>query len=162
MNSETQEAFMKGYLAAMRERSEPSLVDQQLTAHRAIRAADEGPGSLITAPGLIGDRAVEGVKSGFLQGLIWAIIGGITGFGLGATVGAPLQGAVAGGTLAGAIGYPIGNSMGQLKADKRHLAKRGLTASRPIPIRELALRPSLSAAAPVTSFTKIREAAQRD
>ena len=155
-----QEAFMRGYMAALKEKAqkdEPGLLDQQRMAYRAIRSGDRLPSNLIATPALVGDRAMEGFKSGFLQSLIWAIVGAVAGLGVGSTIGAPLQGTLAGGALGGALGYPVGSTMGQLGADKRFLAQRGLEASRPLPLKELLLHPALSAAAPITSYTRIRQ-----
>ena len=151
-----QEAFMRGYMAALKERSGPSLLDQQILGHRAVRGGDNLPANLVADPELIGDRSVEGVRSGFLQSIIWAIVGAMAGLGVGSTVGAPLQGAAAGGALGSALGYPIGNVAGQLGADRRYLAQRGIVASRPLPLKEVLLHPALSSAAPITSYTRLR------
>ncbi len=147
---------MRGYLAALREKNDPSLLDQQVTSYKAIRSGEELPANLVANPELIGNRAVEGFKSGFLQSVIWAILGAVAGLGVGSTVGIPMQGAAAGGALGSALGYPIGNTVGQLGADRRFLAQRGLEASRPLPLKEALLHPAMSAAAPISSFTRIR------
>lgn len=156
MTKEQQIAFMRGYMAALKEKGGPGLLDQQILAHKTIRQGEEVPQNLVASPELVADRAAEGFKSGFMSSLVWAILGAMAGLGIGASVGTPLQGAAAGGAIGGALGYPVGNTVGQLGADRRYLAKRGLIASRPVPLKEVLLHPAVSAAAPMTSYTKLR------
>ncbi len=87
---------------------------------------------------------------------ITALAGGLVGLGLGAAVGIPAEGALAGAGLGAAAGFPLGNAKGQLGADKAYLSNKGLKASNPFPVKELMLRPSISAAMPLSSYLSIK------
>lgn len=147
-----QQAFIKGFEAGLKYRK----TDRGIPQYTAVRANDSGIGSLIADPKLIGDRSISGVSSGLIASLVGAIVTGLIGAGVGSAIGMPAQGALAGAALGGAGAYSVGQAKGQLDADRRYLADKGYEASVPVPVKELALRPSISAVLPLSSYVKIK------
>ena len=148
-NKEVQEAFVQGYLKGLAEK------DRAPSSYEVMRKTPTGLGAAQVNNELFKDRIVGGTQEGLMSGIMAAIASGLIGLGLGATIGAPVEGAATLAALGGALGYAGGNAKGQLKADKKYLNRRGLIAKRPLPVKELALNPTLSAAVPVSSYSKI-------
>lgn len=91
---------------AKEEAEQPGYIDRQRAVYHAMRAKDKGVGQFIAHPELIGSRLTHGLGAG--------------------AVGAGL-GALAGGGGGAALGGLLGVGLGMNEADRKHLAKKGIT-----------------------------------
>lgn len=103
---------------AKEEAEQPGYIDRQQAVMRAMRAGDKGVHQFLANDELIGQR-VKGQMFGSLKGLG---IGTLAGLAAGAAMKHPVEGAVTGGALGGLVGQIHGG----YKADKEHLAKKGI------------------------------------
>lgn len=152
--SAIQEAFVRGFEAGMRYRPEP---EDAVPQYSLVRGGDSGVGMVTADPRLYKDRVVSAASAGTIASIVTAVVSGLLGLGVGSAVGMPAQGALAGAAIGGSLGYLGGSTKGQLDADHRYLADKGYAAKYPIPVKELLLRPGISAALPIASFAKIKK-----
>lgn len=103
---------------AKEESEQPGYLDRQQAVMRALRAGDKGINQFLANDELIGQR-VKGQMFGGLKGLG---AGGLAGLAIGGALGHPAEGAITG----GALGSLAGQLHGGYKADKEHLAKKGI------------------------------------
>jgi hypothetical protein len=150
-----QEAFIRGFEAGTRYRREPE--EESVPQYSLVRGGDSGVGMVTADKSLYKDRVVSAATTGTLASLVTAIVSGLLGLGVGSAVGMPVQGALAGTALGGSLGYLGGSAKGQLDADHRFLAEKGYSAKYPVPVKELMLRPGISAALPLASFARIKK-----
>ncbi len=100
------------------EAEQPGYLDRQQAVMRAMRAGDKGIDQFLANDELVGQR-MKGQMFGGLKGLG---VGALAGLAAGAALKHPGKGAVAGGALGGLVGEIHGG----YKADRDHLAKKGI------------------------------------
>lgn len=103
---------------AKEEVEQPGYLDRHRAVVRATRAGDKGINRFLANDELVGQR-VKGQMLGTLKGLG---VGALAGLAAGGVLKHPAEGAV----LGGAIGGAAGQIHGSYKADRDHLAKKGI------------------------------------
>ena len=150
-----QEAFIRGFEAGMQYKHEPE--EPAVPQYSLVRGGESGVGAVTADKHLYKDRIISAASAGTIASIVTAIVSGLLGLGVGSAVGMPAQWALAGAALGGSLGYMGGSTKGQLDADQRYLADKGYSAKYPVPVKELMLRPGISAALPISSFAKIKK-----
>jgi len=115
---------MKDFFEGFEKRAaeEPTWWEKQKGVHRAMRASDKGFRKVLASDELVGSRMKKSLSGAVVGGLGGAAAGGLGRAALGGR-----RGALMGALLGGGLGSLAGQAVGQYKADKEYLGKRGIT-----------------------------------